>query len=464
MYYLASEKIVSEWQQFISLENKKRLNTICALVQQHRVELAEYFYKSMLTDEDASSFLSHEQVKKRLSSSLQKWLINLYNVEADYDLTATLQQQIKVGEVHARIKIPIHLVLRGARCLKVRFSLILAEQTLDQKERNACYQLYCDLIDIAIELMSQAYTASSDKGSRSEEVYRMFSISQNIATERERQKAALLDWENKLMFEYTLATDSVQLPHVCQSDFGLWFLHKGAHAFHDYTETRTIKTNIQRIDEELLPQFKQNGISQEKRLQLLRSIRDVTQSIKFHLDDIFSRNNEMENGRDVLTRLLNRKFLPTVMSREIAHSRSHNTTFAVILLDVDYFKSINDNYGHESGDAVLQQLSSLLINTCRSGDFVFRMGGEEFLIVLVDTELEAAKVVAEKVRRQIENELFSLPANKQTKVTASLGLTVYDGHPDYEVLLQLADKALYEAKHNGRNQLVTRLREHHLTA
>lgn len=464
MHRLASKRIVSEWEKFIAPNNHESLETICGLVKQNSSDLANYFYGNMLNDEDASSFLSHDQVKARLSKSLQKWLINLYNITPAYDLTATLQQQVTVGEVHARIKIPIHLVLRGARCLKDRFASLLMQTQLEQKQLNACYQLYCDLIDIAMELMSQAYTLSSDQGSRSEEVYRLFSISQNLATERERQKAALLDWENKLMFEYTLGVESVPLPLLRLSDFGLWFHHKGAHAFHDYVETRTITTSIKFVDEELLPRFTQADITPEEKLQVLRSIRDTTHSIKFHLDDVFSRSSEMESGRDVLTRLLNRRFLPTVLSREISHARANSSTFAIVLLDVDYFKLINDTHGHDAGDAVLQQLSSVLINTCRSGDFVFRMGGEEFLLVLVDIELDAAKVVTEKIRKEIEKELFTLANNQKVNVTASLGLTMYEGHPDYDVLLQLADKALYDAKHAGRNRVAIRTRDEQRTA
>lgn len=454
MYSLANEKITQEWQQLIASENTEQLALILSLVRAHSEELAHYFYQVMLSEQNAADFLSHEQVKTRLSKSLQKWLINLYHVDENYNLAATLQQQITVGEIHARIKIPIHFVLRGARCLKEHFALLLNQQPLDPQQTFKCYQLYCDLIDIAMELMSQAYAISADKGSRSEEIYRLFSISQNIATERERQKAALLDWENKLMFEYTLGlNNSAQLPRLRRSDFGLWFMHKGAHAFHDYKETRIISHNIQQIDDLLLPQMTQEQTSPEEKQQLLRDIHEATQNIKFHLDEIFNCNNEMENGRDVLTRLLNRKFLPTVMNREIAYARTHNTPFSVVLLDVDHFKAINDTHGHEAGDLVLQQLSSLLLNTCRSGDFIFRMGGEEFLLVLVDTDFSSAQMVAEKIRHKIAEELFVLPANKKIHVTASLGVALYDGHPDYEVLLRFADQALYMAKEQGRNQV-----------
>ncbi|RUO39849.1 diguanylate cyclase [Aliidiomarina taiwanensis] len=453
MQRLVSERLKSDWQSLVQEQHAPHLNIITSLVEQHSAELARYFYANMLSDDDASTFLSHDEVKQRLSKSLQRWLINLFQVPENYDLDATLQQQVKVGEVHARIKLPIHLVLRGARCLKKHFAELLQEQALDPATQVACFQLYSDLIDIAMELMSLAYTTSTEAGVRSEEIYRMYSIAQNSAAERERQKAALLNWENKLMFQHTFGSESGQPSALRLCEFGLWFHHKGAHAFADYKETKLIEQAITEIDSRLGFVLSEQQSPTEK-LEALRFIRSQTQAIQFHLDELFTRSSEMDHGRDVLTHLLNRKFLPTVMMRQIAHARAHNSRFAAVIIDLDYFKSINDEFGHEAGDSVLQQVSQLLMSACRSSDFVFRMGGEEFLVVLVDIEEEAAFQVAEKLRKLVAKEKIHLPENKTTKVTASLGLTLYSGHPDYQVILREADKALYQAKNNGRNSTV----------
>jgi len=114
-----------------------------------------------------------------------------------------------------------------------------------------------------------------------------------------------------------------------------------------------------------------------------------------------------------MTRLLNRKFLPAVLSREVQYSRQNNSPFALLALDIDHFKQINDNYGHEAGDMVLQQLAVLMTNSCRGGDFLFRLGGEEFLLVLVDVEQAAALAVAEKLRKLVAAEAFLLPGGAQ---------------------------------------------------
>src|SRR5690606_27168180 len=112
-------------------------------------------------------------------------------------------------------------------------------------------------------------------------------------------------------------------------------------------------------------------------------------------------------------------------------------------------------YGHEAGDMVLQQFAAVLTNSSRGGDYVFRLGGEEFLMLLVDVDANSALRVAEKLRRQIASEVFRAPMDKTLKVTVSIGLALHGGHPDYQHTMRRADTALYQAKNNGRNQVVS---------
>ncbi|HBZ98030.1 MAG TPA: diguanylate cyclase, partial [Pseudomonas sp.] len=94
---------------------------------------------------------------------------------------------------------------------------------------------------------------------------------------------------------------------------------------------------------------------------------EQTRSIKFLLDSLFEQANDLEAGRDVLTRLLNRKFLPVVMAKEVLYARQSNNTFGVLAIDVDHFKRINDTHGHDAGDQILQQVGALLASNTRGG-------------------------------------------------------------------------------------------------
>lgn len=306
-----------------------------------------------------------------------------------------------------------------------------------------------DLIDLAVEIICFAYSQSHDRNSRAEEAYRLFSVSQNIGVEKERQRAALLDWENQLMFDLAVGNLTGALPQLAGSEFGLWFRHKASHAFQGSPESASILDYIVGIDQEL----KSIAALQDAagRLAKLHQIREQTRSIKFLLDSLFEQANDLEAGRDVLTRLLNRKFLPVVMAKEVLYARQSSNTFGVLAIDVDHFKRINDTYGHDGGDQVLQQVGALLASNTRGGDYAFRLDGDEFLLVLVDIDASKAFAAAQKLRERIAGESFRLANGEVLQVTVSIGMAVHDGHPDYERLLQQADQALYQAKNSGRN-------------
>jgi diguanylate cyclase len=163
----------------------------------------------------------------------------------------------------------------------------------------------------------------------------------------------------------------------------------------------------------------------------------------------------MESGRDSLTQLFNRRFLPAVLAREIDIAMSQNKTFALLMVDIDYFKSINDQHGHQAGDRVLQQVSSLLQHSVRAGDFVFRYGGEEFLLLLVEVGLQQAMNLAEKIRHRVETETIPILNGQELQTTVSMGVALFDGHPDYQHLVSRADEALYRAKNKGRNRCLS---------
>ena len=447
------ELLTQEWQALIR-QYSDVLPVLQALAESHRVDLARNFYDHMLENPDSSPYLSHEQVRTQLSSSLQRWIVSVFAAQRAEQVLECIEMQQHVGKVHARIEVPVSLVLRGARQLKSHLSRLLLESELDAQLQHAATRLACQLIDLTMEIMSQAYSASHDRNSRAEEAYRLFSVSQNLGAEKERQRGALLDWENQLMFALATGQQASYLPRLGDSEFGLWFRHKASHAFQGSPESTSILAYIRGIDSQLEAlRAREAGARQELPIDLLRQTREQTKSIRFLLDSLFEQANDLEAGRDALTHLLNRKFLPVVMSKEVLYSRQSGHGFAVLLIDVDHFKQINDTYGHEAGDLALQQIASLLTSNTRGGDYAFRHGGEEFLLVLVDIEAGRALQVAEGLRQRIASEPFRI-GGQTLQLTVSIGVAVHDGHPDYQRLLRRADQALYQAKRDGRNRSI----------
>ncbi|MDN3611745.1 GGDEF domain-containing protein [Vibrio ostreicida] len=156
--------------------------------------------------------------------------------------------------------------------------------------------------------------------------------------------------------------------------------------------------------------------------------------------------------KDELTQLYNRRALEELLPKEMARSIRHNQPLSVVLLDIDHFKKVNDTYGHQAGDRVLRTTGKLLILQTRRDDLSFRYGGEEFLIILPNTDQAAAVTVAEKLREAIMKAKL-LPSNEE-ECTASFGVTQFTGAENWKAAIERADKALYSAKQNGRNQVV----------
>jgi len=152
---------------------------------------------------------------------------------------------------------------------------------------------------------------------------------------------------------------------------------------------------------------------------------------------------------DALTGLLNRRALYQILEREMERSARYGKTFSIILFDVDKFKEVNDTYGHFAGDHVLRGIADLMRRAIRQTDSISRWGGEEFLIVLPETETQAAMMFAERILKLMHSTRFGRVSN----VTASFGVAVYAPELTLEELLHRADHAMYQAKQNGRNQV-----------
>jgi diguanylate cyclase (GGDEF)-like protein len=152
---------------------------------------------------------------------------------------------------------------------------------------------------------------------------------------------------------------------------------------------------------------------------------------------------------DKLSGLYNRMKIETYCEMEIERAKLYNETFSLILIDIDYFKEINDTYGHNTGDRVIEQLSKILQTSVRRIDYVGRWGGEEFLIILPKTTAQQAFHIAESIRVTIMENDFSSARN----ITISAGITEYMNGDTTEKIIQRADEELYKAKESGRNQI-----------
>jgi len=184
-----------------------------------------------------------------------------------------------------------------------------------------------------------------------------------------------------------------------------------------------------------------------------RDLQQANEQLQDQLDEIERLHEELRDQaiRDPLTELHNRRYLQETLPREIARADRDGAPLALILLDVDRFKQVNDTAGHQAGDAVLRAVGRLLRETTRRGDVACRFGGDEFAVVLPNTSLDAAAQRAEEIRRRL-----AVEADPFGRATISGGIAVYPQHGSSdEAIVRAADRALYAAKSSGRNTVRT---------
>ena len=156
--------------------------------------------------------------------------------------------------------------------------------------------------------------------------------------------------------------------------------------------------------------------------------------------------------RDELTGVYNRRHVMELLDYEKNRSSRGDGIFCLAMLDIDHFKNVNDMYGHLAGDAVLRTVATMIDKTMRNTEFCGRYGGEEFLIILTQTDIKGALIFAERVRANIENILFP-DLGSDFKVTVTIGLSEYRIREAVEKIISRADEALYRAKKGGRNRV-----------
>ena len=198
--------------------------------------------------------------------------------------------------------------------------------------------------------------------------------------------------------------------------------------FRDVTDRKIVEQNLRRAMDRLQTQLIEIGTLQSK----LRE-----QAI-----------------RDALTNVFNRRYLEDTLERELARAERESYPLCLIMMDLDYFKDVNDTYGHEAGDVVLKALAETVMRQSRQGDFVCRYGGEEFVLVMPNIGIETARQRAEELHQTVN--LLNIPyGNFNLTTTISMGVAAYPEHgKTKEELLRAADRAMYIAKNTGRNRVV----------
>lgn len=221
-----------------------------------------------------------------------------------------------------------------------------------------------------------------------------------------------------------------------------------------YVENRSVSSLFEKEDFELLEYFAaQTAVAIEN--AILNE--DLEARVEARTAELALANAELQKlaAIDPLTSAFNRRHFFNTAANELERARRHGYSTSIIMLDLDHFKQINDQYGHSAGDLVLQAAAQSILSNIRTIDILGRLGGEEFAVLLPDTSLSNTKEIAERICAAIASQSVSA-GDKTVSITASLGVASVEGMVDIgvDVLLDQADQALYTAKYTGRNRVV----------
>jgi diguanylate cyclase len=413
--------------------------------------LLEDFYETLRARVDLDGLMPAD-ARQCLGRLAWRWLRRVPRVEQPWFDAVTGDLLRRMGELCWRHRVPMDVVSAGISQFSHGIAAQLLDSALRRQDMLAAGHYVGSLAHLAQERLAAAYVRGEGRGVGATESRGLFALGQNMAMERERQQAALLDWAHRLARDVHLPAPRWLVP-LEPSPLGLWLRHKAPHLFDDAPELALAAQALRRVDRELLPLLRTAPCCTPALQQALAQLDLALGEIRFHLAELFERTLMLEAGRDALTQLLNRRFLSAVLNRQIQLQRTGRSRgFAVLVLDIDHFKAVNDRHGHDVGDRVLQQAAGLIVQHVRAGDFVFRYGGEEMLVVLAGVHAEEALKVAEDIRRRFEATPLAVGRDAVLNLTVSIGVADHDGQADPQRLIKRADAALYEAKQAGRNR------------
>lgn len=213
------------------------------------------------------------------------------------------------------------------------------------------------------------------------------------------------------------------------------------------SEIKKIHTNFHSLIDFFLKNA--DSMSSSKKYLLTKELESLSLKILYLLNEIQVELTSRYSFLDRLTESYNKNIFPIIFQREVKRAERYNFPISILIIDIDNFKSVNDNYGHLTGDEVLKEVSRIIRKNTRESDYLFRFGGEEFILLLPHTPLENALKVGEKIRQKVEKHSFT---KKELNITVSCGIAEVKDFQNPYLNLEEADRMLYISKKSGKNR------------
>lgn len=396
-----------------------------------------HYYNLLLSTEETSRYLTNEIVEQHLQSALAEWMTLVLTPKTVEEQKALQARHNQIGEVHARINIDMKLVSQAMIVLKNSLYLDLFNHKVTDTDFILLIQ---NILDHALICINSAYFSDYENINHQSNVLANHLCGPDFAIVVEQMRTEIHKWLSKCLVENQIHT-------ILDTEFALWIRHKLPLAISDKKVLKQVNDIIHKISHlhNTQPVFDATTAQ-----NLTTDINELSWLLQEMAKNIMSSDDK----KDPLTKVYNRRFLDSILLQETLRAQKLNIQYTIAMIDVDHFKSINDQYGHAKGDEVLAKLAETMSNHLRISDFIFRFGGEEFLIVLTECDITHAMHAIESLKQAVASIKFTTSDNTEFSLSFSAGLAQFDGQPDYQHTIKKADQAMYQAKENGRNQVI----------
>jgi diguanylate cyclase (GGDEF)-like protein len=316
----------------------------------------------------------------------------------------------------------------------------------DDLQNNDKKQVSKDWLDSPINIIKKHVTSLTKRNNELEEF--MLTAMQHLSDTETHVSSELSSHHDKFREDRNFEARISENMNMISEDI---------HISGDVKSIKSVLMNkIENINTHISDKREQDMSKLKETEKTLENMSARLTEIKEEADELRKRSQEIEFEAvtDALTGIYNRKGYNDKISETLAHVKRYGIKSSLIVCDIDFFKKINDNFGHKVGDLALIKLATLLKDRLRTNDFIARFGGEEFVVILPHTALEGAIKAATGLREYIDNAVFSYKG-KQIPLTISIGVSEFTKDDDDSSVFERADHALYLAKRSGRNTVMT---------
>jgi diguanylate cyclase len=430
----------AEMQELLASVPMGARELLSEVVRVNRGALVDQFYDVMVPYPGAEVFLGSDLVHDRLHGAMSKWLEDLFTAKSS-DVEHLRRRQMEVGAVHARIKVPVSLVMRAFRELKRGIIARLVDTRCSTTDLAQATKLLAGLLDIALAIMTNAYALHSEQVARSDEAFRLYSVGHDLMTEREKQRAAIMEWAQEIFFGAQLPGQDAVLQSMSGSSFGLWFTHRARIVFGEPDTIDLIADAISRCDG-LVDSL--NNPATPDRMALIRSVKaEVTEMVRL-VTLMFDSAIDHNSAYDPVTKLVMRQFLSPAVSREIGLCLEGRPHFSLVSFVVDASSAQPSVQNAEAWDEALRRIAQVISTSSRSSDTAFRLSDHRFMVLRVESDAEAADQFGRVISDKLKNIHFTVWGQSVFGLGVRYAVTEYDGHPDPRRINRRAEQALLE--------------------